>query len=222
MSDNKTKSGQSAKRTFDREAMDKIFKKHGIEKASADHPIYSEPASVTFVNTRQTSNDTNSSERSIDSFAIPPLPEDDPIFSHGYVVGGKSQNHGTTRGKNTFNKHTTTPNPYANKQFTCNSCSYQVNSTGGEFATQTSIIETIICKDCTDIVDVSVAKTADTNPWILDKLIHKNYIIYHLQGLKLPLECPNCQGSNTELWVGHCPKCSGDMILTNTESTKIW
>jgi hypothetical protein len=85
--------------------------------------------------------------------------------------------------------------------FTCQSCDYSAEVSGGRDFGFTAVVQTMVCRDCAKWVDVLIGYQGEDGP-TGDPEYYK--------AMKI---CPYCKGKNLEEWNSDlsCPKCSGPM-----------
>lgn len=87
-------------------------------------------------------------------------------------------------------------------EFTCGNCGYKTQASGGSDRGEVIATQSMICRDCTEVVDVIVGVISDAPDY--DKSINKERIG----------RCPRCNGANVFVWDESwpCPKCDEKMV----------
>ena len=95
------------------------------------------------------------------------------------------------------------------RTYICNICGYSVESSGGHDIGMMAVIDTYICTDCKEIVEVLVGQYGETfipDPITGEVTQNKDFDYY---------KCPECKsGTHLVLWNKRnkpCPKCDGRM-----------
>jgi DNA-directed RNA polymerase subunit RPC12/RpoP len=84
-------------------------------------------------------------------------------------------------------------------EFRCIRCGYAANVSGNTDAGLLVLIQTMICKTCSEVVDVVTGSSPGNQESTgeLDERVNK---------------CPNCGSGNLQRWTNRkCPKCGGRM-----------
>ena len=104
-------------------------------------------------------------------------------------------------------------------EFICESCGYQARVCGGRDRGFYAIVETMICHDCCELVDVPVGDTRSPAVKLLKGEIEieefrKLMPEYEAKNKERFGHCPQCKGMNVSRWEDSqlCPKCGGHMI----------
>jgi rubredoxin len=94
--------------------------------------------------------------------------------------------------------------------FTCPECGYKAEVSGGKDRGISASVQTMICMDCSIMVDVYKGSYEQGTEPGKDKFI------------PAPARCPECSGSNLEEWAinGPCPKCVG--VMERGEMVALW
>lgn len=85
--------------------------------------------------------------------------------------------------------------------FKCSECGYTAEVSGGKDRGMSASVQTMICKDCTALVDVYMGRYDQDHETGDAKFISE-------QG-----NCPKCFGKNLDAWNNKmsCPKCKATM-----------
>ena len=96
-------------------------------------------------------------------------------------------------------------------RFTCSKCGYGAEVSGGKDCGMLAVVQTMICQDCAELVDVLIGQcgnegmTGDAD---------------YDEGIGI---CPECNGPNVVVWLNRvrpCPKCDGRM--TKGQCIALW
>lgn len=87
-------------------------------------------------------------------------------------------------------------------EFKCENCSYRAEVSGGKDYGMVAVVQTMICRTCSELVDVLIGQCGREGP-SGDPDYDKNLGI-----------CPQCRGEDVAIWRESrpCPKCHGRMI----------
>jgi uncharacterized paraquat-inducible protein A len=83
-------------------------------------------------------------------------------------------------------------------KFDCKKCGYTVNVSGGKDFGMVAVVQTMICNDCKELVDVLIGRCGETG---------KSGDIEYDKDLDV---CPECRGTNLSTWSAStrsCPRC---------------
>ena len=95
-------------------------------------------------------------------------------------------------------------------EFKCKKCGYSTQVSGGRDRGMMAYVETMVCADCKELVDVLVAIEGPDGP-VKDPSRAEDYD-----------RCPECRGKSVMSWrEGQpCPKCGGP--ISSGEMTVLW
>jgi hypothetical protein len=98
--------------------------------------------------------------------------------------------------------------------FVCPTCGYKAQVTGGVDSSDYLTFETMVCADCSQLVDALV----EIRPRWLHR--QKNGKGGYKTKKKCVVFCPRCNGFHLIPWAQHspCPKCSGAMTAEKAVS----
>lgn len=110
-------------------------------------------------------------------------------------------------------------------QYNCKKCGYNIVTSGGADTGFILLTDTFKCNECRIIFDAKVGDRRQRDKdasWVkgLNKKISLETLINHHEDIKLPVKCSKCDGSNTKLWDGYCPKCGAEM--TRGRLVMVW
>lgn len=94
-------------------------------------------------------------------------------------------------------------------RFSCSSCGYETDVSGGKDIGFVAVVETMICNDCTELVDVLVSTWGD-DPQSSELRSRFG-------------KCPKCGKTNATRWDPNkmpCPKCGN--LMQQGEVTVYW
>lgn len=85
--------------------------------------------------------------------------------------------------------------------FTCTNCNYSAMVSGERDYGMEAVVQTMVCADCQELVDVSIGRFGEDGPTgdaDYDKDLGR---------------CPECDGGRVSVWLdAHlCPRCRGEM-----------
>ncbi len=99
--------------------------------------------------------------------------------------------------------------------YKCSKCGYSARSCGGLDYGMNAVLETYICVDCNELVDVLVGECGIKYPE--ETLKPKQKKEFYL--------CEECRGKNILKWdirKKPCPKCKGRMKIDPHAATVLW
>ncbi len=90
--------------------------------------------------------------------------------------------------------------------FTCESCGYKAEVSGGEDCGITSATATVLCEGCLELYDVEISEDAMTRRPERER----------------PIRCPKSRLHRLRLWrhPGPCPRCR--RLMTRGQETVVW
>ncbi len=100
-------------------------------------------------------------------------------------------------------------------KYDCTKCSYTVQSPGELSYGYLAVIRPFICKDCKEVVDVTVGYTGEILP--IEMMDEHQKESAHC--------CPECLGTNITVWYPRyrkCPKCGGYMKRDKNAPPILW
>ena len=97
-------------------------------------------------------------------------------------------------------------------EYRCPECGYSATVSGGVDSGMVAVVRTMVCDDCSELVDVLVGKYGEEGP-TGDPSYDRNLNI-----------CPNCQRRNVRPWPPNrgCPRCATKMILGHDSPRVLW
>ena len=86
--------------------------------------------------------------------------------------------------------------------YTCGSCGYEAQVSGGRDIGMMAVVRTMFCRSCCELVDVLIGQCGLDGP-TGDPEYDKDLGT-----------CPECRGAEVVAWVNGdpCPKCDGKMV----------
>jgi uncharacterized paraquat-inducible protein A len=96
--------------------------------------------------------------------------------------------------------------------FACPDCDYSVMVSGERDCGMVAVVQTMVCKDCQELVDVLVGRYGKDGP-----TGDPDYD----QDLGV---CPDCQGQNVAPWPEEhpCPRCKSPMVIDPDGLEMLW
>lgn len=99
--------------------------------------------------------------------------------------------------------------------FRCTKCDYKVESSGELDWGMLAVVRPFICKDCTEVVDVTIGECGQ----VFEKNTKEKL---RVDGM---YKCPICKGENITVWhprYRKCPKCGGWMKRDKGGPIMLW
>ena len=86
-------------------------------------------------------------------------------------------------------------------EFTCQSCGYNAEVSGGKDYGMVAVVQTMVCGSCSELLDVLIGRGGEEGP-TGDSDYDKDLGV-----------CPQCRGKDLVVWEESmgCPKCEGRM-----------
>ena len=102
--------------------------------------------------------------------------------------------------------------------FECPSCGYSAVVSGGRDWGMAAVVQTMVCSDCKDVVDVIIGEEGEVYPRIQSDSKEQDLYPAKIFPSDSFYVCPNCKNANMTNWENHTfPKCQEIMVKTDDE-----
>ncbi len=98
-------------------------------------------------------------------------------------------------------------------EFICEGYGYSAEVSGGKDRGMIAVVQTMICSDCTELVDVLIGRPGQDLPTDVPELDDPDLDLGYGY-------CPQCDGKNVAPWEEsrRCPRCDARMKKGNTRA----
>lgn len=103
------------------------------------------------------------------------------------------------------------------RRFKCTACNYQASVYGETDDRYTHVLETVICNNCKEVIEVTVKSTREKEGVELDE----DCPFPEMEQVSEEPFCMVCEKNNLSPWNKQCPKCDGTMALSHLD-WRIW